>query len=78
MPVKFADFFVDKEYTVTKYLVYDPDTINAVIKIENKEVTFPFRLLGFDSIEKRHKLSLIEHLSPEDLMYLKAKYTESE
>ena len=26
MPPKFSDFFVDKEYKISRWLVYDPDT----------------------------------------------------
>ena len=55
MPPKFSNFFIGSEYVIDRYLIYDSDTINGVIKIEGKEVTFPFRLLGYDSIEKKHK-----------------------
>ena len=58
--------------------MYDPDTVNGVITIENKEVTFPFRLLGFDAVEKKQKSTDIAHLTPEDAGLFLAKYKESE
>ena len=54
-PPKFSDFFLGKEFIITRYLPYDSDTIQGVLKIEDKEVTFPLRLLGYDSIEKKLK-----------------------
>jgi hypothetical protein len=53
MPPKFSDFFVGKEYVIVQWLLYDPDTFQGVITLEGKEVTFSFRMLGYDSIEKK-------------------------
>ena len=78
MPAKFSEFFVGREFVLDKYLIYDPDTINGVIQIEGKDVTFPFRMLGYDSIEKTQKKSEIVQLTEAEADLLKAKYMESE
>lgn len=56
-----------KEYQVTRHLIYDADTINIVIPIEGQDVTFPIRMLGYDSIEKKLKATETDKLNPEDL-----------
>ena len=53
MPPKFSEFFVGREFLISNWLLYDPDTFQGVITIEGKEVTFSFRMLGYDSIEKK-------------------------
>ena len=53
MPPKFSEFFVGREFLISNWLLYDPDTFQGVITIEGKEVTFLFRMLGYDSIEKK-------------------------
>lgn len=53
MPPKFKHFFNNKQYLVKDFLIYDPDTLNLVITIENTPVTFPARLKGFDAVEKK-------------------------
>ncbi len=67
LPPKFNEFFVGKEYQVTRHLIYDADSINIVIPIEGLDVTFPIRMLGYDSIEKKLKATETDKLSPEDL-----------
>lgn len=59
---------------VTTYLMYDPDTINIVIPIENKQVTFPVRLNGFDAVEKKIHVSEIEKISKDDADLLATKF----
>ena len=78
LPPKFSDFFVGKEYVVTRHLLYDADTINIVIPIEGQEVTFPVRMLGYDRIEKKLKSSETDKLEKEDLLLLKQSYEKSE
>jgi hypothetical protein len=52
-PPRFTEFFKNREYIVTKHLLYDADTINIVIPIEGIETTMSVRMLGYDAIEKK-------------------------
>ena len=52
LPPRFTDFFKGREYRVTRHVIYDPDTLNIVIPIEDIETTMSVRMLGYDAIEK--------------------------
>ena len=71
MPKRFSEFFVGREFVLEQYEIYDSDTLMGVIQIEGKDVTFPFRMLGYDSIEKKHKKADISQLTEDEARLLK-------